>query len=117
MKDPAKNIGNEFQNVTLVTFIEKGISRPRVKPIDTFPSNIRVEFPTKLREEFPIGTKFKASVKVCQKQSKVTCKNIGDPYLRATDIGVIVSSINDKGLRAKIQPGSYSGRSYYYIWK
>jgi len=40
----------------------------------------------------------------------------GAPYLSASDIEVIVPSIPDPGLRAKIKPGSKSGRAYTYTW-
>lgn len=116
MKKPEKHIGEVFKNVTLELFLDD-VTRPRVRAADTFSGTIRVEFPRELREEFPIGTRFKATVKVCQKHSDTTGESKGVPYLRATEIGVVVPSIPDQGMKAKIKPGSISGRSYYYVWE
>ena len=78
-------VGDYFTGVLLETFKEARISRPRVRPIEMFAEDIRVEFPRALREDNPIGTKFRALVKVAQKTNKKTGKIIGDPYLVATD--------------------------------
>jgi hypothetical protein len=69
-----------------------------------------------MREEFPIGTRFCARCKVSQKRGHGTDELKGAPYLSASDIEVIVPSIPDPGLRAKIKPGSKSGRAYTYTW-
>lgn len=74
-------IGDKFDDVILETFIGKGSSRPRVRPVENFDLDIRVEFPTKLREENPLGTRFKANVKVSQKTRDG--KPFGPPYLVA----------------------------------
>ncbi len=74
-------IGDYFSGVLLETFKEDRISRPRVRPLDVFPDNIRVEFPRQLREDNPLGTRFRAVVKVSQKTNKNTGKLIGVPYL------------------------------------
>ena len=60
-------IGDYFSGVLLETFKEDRISRPRVRPLDVYPDNIRVEFPRQLREDNPLGTRFRAVVKVSQK--------------------------------------------------
>jgi len=100
----------------LETCVDGHITRPRVRPVSHFPPDVRVEFPRSLREEFPIGTRFRATVKVCQKHWSSNGQPKGPPYLVASNIGVIVQSIPDPGLRAKLKPGSRSGRAYYYIW-
>lgn len=111
-------IGKTIRGVTLETCtdLSKGITRPRVRPKDTFPSNMRVEFPRKLRELFPIGTEYKATVKVCQKHNADGSPK-GEPYLRASDIALIPESIKDEGLIAKVRAGSVSGLAYEYVWE
>lgn len=109
-------IGQSFEGIILETCLDFDISRPRVRCVTGFPSDLRVEFPRDLRDIYPIGTKFRANVKVCQKHWEHDGSPKGSPYLRATEIGVIVSSIPDEGLRAKIVPGSISERSYTYVW-
>ena len=79
------NVGDYFTGVLLETFKEAGISRPRVKPVEMFADDIRVEFPRSLREDNPVGTQFKALVKVAQKTNKKTGKVVGVPYLVATN--------------------------------
>jgi len=76
--------GDYFSGVLLETCKDAGISRPRVRPISVFPTDIRVEFPRKLREEHPVGTRFRALVKVAQKTDKKTGQLRGNPYLVAT---------------------------------
>lgn len=112
--DPTEAIGQFFGGIELETCTDLGVSRPRVKPIMVFPSDIRVEFPRKLREIFPIGTRFKATVKVCQKH--VDGEPNGPPYLKAYDIAVIASTVRDPGLMAKVKSGSVSGLAYEYLW-
>ena len=114
INDPSTQIGLFFGNVELETCKDASISRPRVQPITTFPSDTRVEFPRRLREMFPIGTHFMATVKVCQKH--LDNKPHGPPYLKAYDISVIASSVSDSGLMAKVQSGSISGLAYKYVW-
>ncbi len=109
--------GQYYENVILETCVVPGVSRPRVRCVSTLPPDLLVEFPRDLREDYPIGTRFRAMVKVCQKHWNDDGTPKGPPYLRATDIGLIVSSIPDAGLRAKIQPGSRSGRAYHYVWE
>ena len=78
-------VGDYFTGVLLETFVEARISRPRVRPVEMFADDIRVEFPRSLREDNPIGTQFRALVKVAQKTNKTTSKIIGVPYLVATN--------------------------------
>ena len=109
-------VGKTFEGVMLETCQDPEVTRPRVCPVSHFSRDIRVEFSRKLREKYPIGTRFRATVKVCQKHWAETGEPKGPPYLRATGIGVIVQSIPDLGLRAKLKPDAKSDRSYYYIW-
>jgi|SRR5215831_521635 len=115
MKDPRKNLGKSFPGVTVELILDDDVTRPRVRPVDTFPKTLRVEFPRALREK-PIGTRFIATVKVCQKHLANGAPK-GDPYLRASDIQTIESSIPKRGLRAKQKPGTTSGRSFVYAWE
>ena len=78
-------IGDRFKEILLETI--SGKNRPRVRPLDYFDKNMRVEFPRHLRVNSPIGTRFIADVKVAQKT-----KNgmpFGKPYLVATDSTII----------------------------
>lgn len=107
-------VGRFFGNIELETCIDADVSRPRVRPTSAFSPDIRVEFPRALREMFPIGTRFMATVKVCQKT--VDQKPHGPPYLKAYDIAVIAASVSDPGLMAKVRTGSISGLAYDYVW-
>jgi hypothetical protein len=109
--------GNYVKSVTLESCCDTDVTRPRIRPVSHFHEAIRVEFPRDLRSSFPIGTRFLADIKVAQKHSLKTGERKGPPYLVASNIGVIVSSIKDKGLQAKLKSGSISGRAYYYLWK
>ncbi len=109
--------GSVINDIELVLIKDSGISRPRMQPVNGYPKSTRVEVSRKLREKFPLNTRFLATVKVCQKHWKETGKPKGEPYLRATEIGVIVSSIPDKGLVAKLDPAGADDRLYYYIYK
>ena len=111
---PIDAVGQFFGGVELETCTDVGISRPRVKSITIFPATMRVEFPRRLRELFPLGTRFKATVKVCRKT--VDGKDHGPPYLKAYDIAVIAASVPDEGLMAQVRKGSISGLSYEYHW-
>ena len=106
-------IGEYVKGVTLETCREHGISRPRVKPTDHFPDSTRVEFPRDLRELFPIGTKYMATVKICQKHNADGSLK-GKPYLSATNIGLIPESVPDEGLIAQVKAGSISSLAYDY---
>lgn len=115
-KSPAGRLveGQVYQDVMLETCRDSKVSRPRVRPVSHFPAETRVWFPRELREEYPIGTRFRATVKVSQRYTGGKAK--GPLYLSASNVGVIVASIPDPGLRAKIKPGSKSGRAYNYVW-
>ena len=108
-------VGRFFGNVELETCVDPGISRPRVRTVTDFAPNTRVEFSRAYREMFPIGTRFIATVKVCQKHEGKRAK--GPPYLKSYDVSVIASSVPDEGLMAKVKKGSISGLSYEYAWK
>ncbi len=108
-------IGRFFDCVELETCRDPTVSRPRVRPLDKFNPDLRVEFPRHLRDLFPIGTRYLATVKVCQKTESGKPK--GPPYLRAYDIALISSSVPDEGLVARVRNGSISGLAYDYIWK
>lgn len=109
------HIGESFKGVKLETCRDQSVTRPRVRTVENFDVDTRVEFPRKLRELFPIGTQYLATVKVCQKHNKDGSKK-GQPYLRASDIALIPESVPDKGLVAKVQEGSISGLAYKYVW-
>jgi len=115
MIDENWNIGEYVKEVKLEIIKEekKGISRPRVRPVDSFDASIRVEFPRKIREQFPIGTQYLATVKVCQKHNADGTPR-GAPYLRASNIELIPKSVPDTGLVAKVKACSISGLAYRY---
>ncbi len=113
LTDIEKHVGEYIKCVTLETCLDPHKSRPRVRAVDHFKGDVRVEFPRKLRELFPIGTRYMATVKVCQKH-KADGSTSGQPYLRATDIGLIPESVPDQGLIAQVKAGSVSGLSYQY---
>ena len=108
-------LGEYVRGVKLETCRDPGKSRPRVRAISHFDVDLRVEFPRTLRELFPIGTQYYATVKVCQKHL-ADGKPKGQPYLRATDIGLIPESVPDQGLIAQVKAGSVSGLAYEYSW-
>jgi len=74
--------GSMFTLVELETCIDKKMSRPRVRPLNPFPTSIRVEFPKALRDKYSIGTQFRSDVVVCQKHNKDGSLR-GPLYLRA----------------------------------
>ena len=109
-------VGQFFGNQVLETCRDEDVTRPRVRPISSqFDPSTRVEFPRLLRERFPIGTKYIATVKVCQKTK--LGKPYGPPYLKAYDIAIVPDSIPDQGLLATVRAGSVSGLAYEYFWK
>ena len=108
-------VGEFYSEVLLELIKDHGVSRPRMKPTNKFPEDWRVEVSRQLREEFPLGTRFEARVKVCQKHVRGTPN--GPPYLRVYEIGVLVKSIRDTGLVAKLDPSGADGRKYYYIYE
>jgi hypothetical protein len=108
-------IGSFIDQVELETCRDQDVSRPRVSPVSKFSPDIRVEFPRYIREMFPIGTRFMATVKVCQKTKNG--KLHGPPYLKAYDIALIRDSVPDEGLIARVRAGSISGLAYEYVWQ
>jgi hypothetical protein len=108
--------GDEFERVVLKTFKGESVTRPRVKPIDDFFDNMKVEFPRNLRENYPIGTTFIATVKVCQKHNKDGSLR-GPKYLQAdtNTIDVHERSNSSKEEMAVQKTGTQSGRAYEYI--
>jgi hypothetical protein len=109
--------GNRVTSVMLESCRDSTVTRPRIRPVSHFSETLRVEFPRDLRSSLPIGTRFMADIKVAQKHSLKTGERNGPPYLIASNIGIIVSSIPDQGIQAKLKSGSISGRAYYYIWE
>lgn len=107
-------VGRFYGHIELETCRDVDVSRPRVRPTGSFSPDIRVEFPRALRGMFPIGTRFMATVKVCQKTNDG--KPHGPPYLKAYDVAVIAASVSDRGLMAKVRKGSVSGLAYDYVW-
>ena len=67
-------VGDYFTGVLLETFKEAGISRPRVRPVEMFAEDVRVEFPRSIREDNPLGTKFRALVKSIITEARVVAK-------------------------------------------
>ena len=104
-------IGDKFEGILLETI--KGSSRPRVKPLEYFDQEIRVEFPRHLREENPIGTRFRADVKISQKTRNG--KPFGNPYLVATDSSIIILDYKPTQLIKAIKLNTFSDRTYEYI--
>ena len=113
--DLEEKIGQFLENVELETVRGDNVSRPRVRPVPGSGLNLHVEFSRKLRDMFPIGTRFRATVKVCQKTDNGKAK--GPPYLRAYDVAIVPESVKDEGLMAQVRDGSVSGLSYEYVWK
>ena len=109
-------IGESFKGVVLETCRDKKVTRPRVRAVEQFSEDTRVEFPRKFRELFPIGTQYKATVKVCQKHNADGSRR-GQPYLNATEIALIPDSVPDEGLVAQVRAGSVSGLAYTYVWE
>lgn len=107
-------IGRFFGHIELETCRDADVSRPRVRPTGSFSPDVRVEFPRTLHGMFPIGTRFMATVKVCQKT--LDGRPHGPPYLKAYDVAVIAASVSDQGLMATIRKGSISGLAYDYVW-
>ena len=106
-------IGDRFEGVLLETIKGKSSSRPRVRPIEYFDEDIRVEFPRNLREENPLGTRFRADVKVSQKTKNG--EPLGKPYLVATDRSIVKMDFKpNKSIKA-IKLDTASDRAYEYI--
>jgi 5-methylcytosine-specific restriction endonuclease McrA len=108
--------GDRYFGVLLEICRDYSLSRPRVRPVEGLPPDIRVEFPRKLREEHQLGTRFRADVKVCRKHFP-DGRPKGPPYLRA-DTHTIVEANDytpDRTIFAVERPGTISGRAYDWI--
>jgi hypothetical protein len=114
IRDTKAVVGQFFGDVELETCLDDEVSRPRVRPVNKFPKDMRTEFPRALRDMFPIGTRFRATVKVCQKT--MGGKAHGPPYLKAYDIALIPASVPDQGLVGRVRKGSINGLTYDYHW-
>jgi len=110
------SVGDMFEGVLLETINEDKVSRPRVRPLEYFGNEIRVEFPRHLRENNPIGTRFRANVRVSQKTKNN--QPYGNLYLRA-DENSIIKIENFKPIRLihAIKLNTASDRTYEYIEK
>ena len=63
-------VGDHFSGVLLETFRDTRRARTRVRPLEVFPDDMRVGgFPKKTRDQQPLGSRFRALVKVCQRQN------------------------------------------------
>ncbi|MBY5371751.1 hypothetical protein HFO91_34195 [Rhizobium leguminosarum] len=98
MADIDKLVGRFSCHIELETCRDVSISRPRVRHSASFSPDTRVEFSRTLRDTFPVGTRFIATVNVCQKD---VGKPHGPPYVKACDVAVIAASVSDPGLMAK----------------
>jgi hypothetical protein len=109
-------IGDKFEGILLETFRDGKVSRPRVRPLEYFDQDVKVEFPRSLREENSIGTRFRSDVKICQK----TKNNVpyGKPYLVA-DVGSIIKLDYSSPFKPiiAIKLNTSSDRAYEYIEK
>jgi hypothetical protein len=107
-------VGDKFEGVLLETIIGEKSSRPRVKPLEYFDRDIRVEFPRYLRDENPIGTRFRADVKVSQKTKNNS--PYGNHYLVASDDSIVkVGDFRTGKSIMSIKLNSASDRAYRYI--
>lgn len=107
-------IGDRFEGVLLETAHDGKVSRPRVRPLEYFDKDIKVEFPRNLRENNPIGTRFRADIKVSQKTKNGEL--YGNPYLVATDSSIVkVENFSPKKTIKAVKINTVSDRVYEYI--
>lgn len=107
-------IGDRFEGVLLETIVGEKSSRPRVRPLEYFDKDIRVEFPRHLRDDNPIGTRFTADVKVAQKTMNM--RPHGQHYLVASEPSIIkVESFRTTSQLIPIKLNTASDRAYKYI--
>src|SRR4051812_44704792 len=85
------------ENVLLQLSLAGDGSGIRLRPLDNFPAEIKVEFPEQRFAKFSPGTYFRATIQVCQEHWPETGKPKGDPYLVASNIHVH---------RMEVAPGS-----------
>ena len=105
-------VGDFYTGVRVKTIKEEDISRPRVMPLATFPSEYRVEFPRKYRSENPIGTHFFANVKVCQKHYE-DGREKGPRYLKADNHSIQLA--NDYSPLRQLFAIPIGDRLYEYV--
>jgi 5-methylcytosine-specific restriction endonuclease McrA len=117
MEEVEAKEGDFFEGVLLETCRDNQVTRPRVKPVEFLPRDLRVEFPRDLRERNPIGTRFRANVHVRQKHDSFGRPN-GPLYLRAENRSIyrVALPATDKVLIARQKLGTISGRAYEYFW-
>jgi len=60
----------------------------KLRPLNIFPADIRIEFSEKRLADFPPGTFFRATAQVCQEHWPQTGKPKGDPYVVVSNIYV-----------------------------
>jgi hypothetical protein len=110
-------VGDSYEGVLLETCRDenRSITRPRVRPLEYFPSWMRVEFPRSLREQHPIGTHFRADVTVGQKHWGNGSEK-GPPYLVAKPSSIVreIGYTPDVRMMAVKKPGTISGRAHDY---
>src|SRR5688572_28713361 len=87
-KSHALTEGKTHENVLLEMYLAQDGSGRRLRPLNTFPADIKVEFPEKRLADFPPGTFFRATTQVCQEHWPQTGKHKGDPYVVASNIYV-----------------------------
>lgn len=111
------SVGDFYEGVLLETCRDenKSITRARVRPLEYFPRDMRVEFPRHLRERHPIGTRFRADVTVAQKHWSTGVEK-GGPYLVAKPSSIVreVGYVPDPTIMAIKKPGTTSGRAHIY---
>lgn len=77
-------VGDHFSGVLLETFYDTRRARTRVRPLEVFPNDMKVGgFPKKARDQQPLGSRFRAHVKVCQRQE-------GGVFLWATRKSIVL---------------------------
>ena len=108
-------IGDRYEGVHLETIIGINSSRPRVRSVEYFDKEIRVEFPRHLREDNPIGTQFRSDVKVSQKTKDG--EPWGKPYLVSKDSSIVKLDYTPKKSIQAIKLNTPSDRAYDYIEK
>lgn len=109
-------VGDIFEGMILETCKDASLSRPRVRPLDFFPETMRVEFPRGLREQHPLGSRFRATVQVCQKHNSDGSVK-GVPYLHAKTPSIvqIESHVPRHVVMAIPRLSSKSGLVYDYV--
>jgi hypothetical protein len=116
-QDADFSVGDFYEGVLLETCRDenRSITRPRVRPVEYFPSSMRVEFPRDLREKHPIGTRFRADVTVGQKHWGNGVEK-GPPYLAARPSSIVreVGNAPEIKIMPIPKPGTMSGRAHDY---